>query len=465
MRYIKKVKTALGIIIIIFLVVSAVTIPFSLSTFESKYQGKSELKVSAGEINIITPENKTIGVSTGYYPATYGFENDEFYEYPEGWINLTRNHAIYSIEVRPNLAGHKIALEFFDNSVANDVRIEQVFTSGPQEYGTIEFLYYQELMQDGIIELRSGEGGDSQAIAILIDEDNSDTFEYYINGSFYEFGAGMFQRDTWFHIRVDFECGTGNYQGLSPDHFNVYLNEIKVVDNAPFWRKTNNMHNILFSTGVWSYYYIDAVGYSWDPNYNIGDNLHEGLYLSFDNSTALNWTGYSLDGQANKTISGNDTIVMPVDGKHKIQVFGNNSLGTMFNSNIVHFTVDATPPTSDISFVPYSGSNKVIKSTDFTLVANDGSGSGVDVIHYRINNSGWITYDTPFNLGNYDYDDYLISYYSTDLIGNNESVKTLLVELVEQTPDIPGYEVCIIFCIIGLASIILLKKTSSNIKY
>ncbi|GAH73632.1 unnamed protein product, partial [marine sediment metagenome] len=22
--------------------------------------------------------------------------------------------------------------------------------------------------------------------------------------------------------------------------------------------------------------YVDAIGYSWDPNYNIGDNLNEG---------------------------------------------------------------------------------------------------------------------------------------------------------------------------------------------
>ena len=75
--------------------------------------------------------------------------------------------------------------------------------------------------------------------------------------------------------------------------------------------------------------YLDAIGYSWDPNYNIGDNQDEGLLLSFDNSTNLEWMGYSLDGQANKTILGNTTILMLDIGSHSIQVFGNDSLGSL----------------------------------------------------------------------------------------------------------------------------------------
>ncbi|GAG89338.1 unnamed protein product, partial [marine sediment metagenome] len=81
----------------------------------------------------------------------------------------------------------------------------------------------------------------------------------------------------------------------------------------------------------------------WDPNYNIGDNLNEGLLLSYENTTSLDWKGYSLDGQANKTIMGNATIPMPIDGVHNIQVFGNGTLGTMYDSNVRYFSVNGTP--------------------------------------------------------------------------------------------------------------------------
>jgi len=47
-------------------------------------------KSSAGEITIITPENKTYTeLDSGYYPATFGFENDKNNTIPEGWIDLT----------------------------------------------------------------------------------------------------------------------------------------------------------------------------------------------------------------------------------------------------------------------------------------------------------------------------------------------------------------------------------------
>lgn len=45
-----------------------------------------------------------------------------------------------------------------------------------------------------------------------------------------------------------------------------------------------------------------------DPAYLVGDNLNEGLLFSFENSTTLDWMGYSLDGQTNRTIFGNTTI-------------------------------------------------------------------------------------------------------------------------------------------------------------
>jgi hypothetical protein len=85
------------------------------------------------------------------------------------------------------------------------------------------------------------------------------------------------------------------------------------------------------------------VAYSWDSDYVIGDNRNEGLLLSYENTISLDWQGYSLDGQTNKTILGNKTISIPINGPHRIQVFGNDSLGTNYQSDLKHFHVGFLP--------------------------------------------------------------------------------------------------------------------------
>ena len=92
-------------------------------------------------------------------------------------------------------------------------------------------------------------------------------------------------------------------------------------------------------------WYLDAIGYSWDSNYNAGDNLNEGLLLSFESTPTLDWIGHSLDGAVNKTILGNATIPIPSDGIHNIQVFGNDTMGTMYESDVRYFTIDTNSPT------------------------------------------------------------------------------------------------------------------------
>jgi len=59
--------------------------------------------------------------------------------------------------------------------------------------------------------------------------------------------------------------------------------------------------------------------------------LKEGLLLSYENTTILDWQGYSLDDQANITILRNKTIKIPSDGQHRIQVYGNDTMGACTN--------------------------------------------------------------------------------------------------------------------------------------
>jgi len=271
--------------------------------------------------------------------------------------------------------------------------------------------------------------------------------------------------------------------------------------------------------------------------------LNEGLLLSFENNTNLDWMGYSLDGQNNVTILGNTTIPMLEDGQHVIQVFSNNSFGNIFQSERRHFSIDTKipeiiidfpsqngvfgrnapdfnisiielnlnttwytldggitnitfsgltgtinqtewekkgngmvtirfygndsiglkgtsevsiykdiiAPISSLSFIPYSGPNIVNKSTTSTITADDGSGSGVSVIRYKINDSDWFEYNTPFDLSLYAYGDILISYQAIDEVGNIEEINTVLVALVE-TAEKPTEGVPLVIILIAIIS-------------
>jgi len=67
--------------------------------------------------------------------------------------------------------------------------------------------------------------------------------------------------------------------------------------------------------------------------------------LKVDISEATSWIGYSLDGAANKTITGTTTTLNDLSlGSHSIIVYANDTTGLMGSSDILYFTVEAPPP-------------------------------------------------------------------------------------------------------------------------
>ncbi|MFX1343459.1 MAG: OmpL47-type beta-barrel domain-containing protein, partial [Promethearchaeota archaeon] len=468
---------------------------------------------------IVTPENKTYTEPmSGYYPASYGFENDIVGENPQNWVT---DETYGEIQVISELDNHKNVVEINDNGALGWPGITQ-YSNFPRTYGTIEFWVRfnstSEWMQfasrdtaDNLVPLRvSIEGGKwmyrNNAGTLLVVPNVVDPV---IN--------------KWTHIRIDFRCHNApSYLGISNDRFIITVDGISSGE-LEHWYGGKLDYNWFGITGapdetmkIW----VDAVGFAWDPNYNIGDNLNEGLLLSYTNDTALEWIGYSLDNQVNRTILGNTTILMPNDGLHSIQLFGNKSIGTMYHSDARHFSIDTTgpiitviepelddffgstapdfsisidelnlntswysidngitnitfsglsgtinqtewddlidgslsikfyandswglkgyadvdvwkdtsAPNSSILFTPHSGIDVVNESTGFSLIADDGTGSGVSFIRYKINDSSWITYNTPFTLASYPYGDILISYQAVDQVDNYETTQTLLVE-------------------------------------
>jgi len=295
---------------------------------------------STHHISIVTPENKTyIGPMSGYYPGTFGFECDEDDDFPKGWFDSSGANGY--AKVIDGIGGHNKVLECYSSSL-DDSRVDSSIFFDSQEHGSIEFWWYKSssYTSAAIIDFWGETPG--ACISIRVDHwpiENNDKVEYATAAGYLDTGYPFYSDNKWMHFRIDFNC--------SSDTYSLWIDEVKYLDNINFLNSkdetsVNQTRFDSYNAANAVLYYVDAVSFSWDLGYSVGDNIDEGLLLSYENSTALDWQAYSLDGQSTKTIMGNTTIPLPDVGLHSIQVFANDSLGLNYYSDIRYFTVNAS---------------------------------------------------------------------------------------------------------------------------
>ncbi|MFX1376434.1 MAG: hypothetical protein ACFFA0_11515 [Promethearchaeota archaeon] len=308
--------------------------------------------LSSSEIVIPSPENRTFrSPMTGYFPGSYGFENykdgttgsdigfiNEYYGLGSGL-----NTDIRIIEEL--LDGHYNYLYIRDSQSENNTWGVH-YIDNPQSVGTIEFFNrfnndpYGSALRRQYIYFRASD--DTIAFRMQINHHNGDLM--YYNGSSYELISNV-NANTWYHHRIIFNCDDGTMGKFTWIIRQEDGTEIDRVSNIDFENvfTGNRIEEIYFETEEGDYELEsmwDAFGFSWDSNYIIGENLKEGLLLSFENTTALDWIGYSLDGNPNRTILGNTSIPLPENGIHSIQIFGTHSNGTNYESDVRFFSVN-----------------------------------------------------------------------------------------------------------------------------
>ncbi|MFW9879826.1 MAG: hypothetical protein ACFFG0_42675, partial [Candidatus Thorarchaeota archaeon] len=73
--------------------------------------------------------------------------------------------------------------------------------------------------------------------------------------------------ERWYHIRVSFDLNKGTSTLRLINKYDYDMNLISNIDNLNIFEISTIQINRDFS------FYYDAIGYSWDNNYKIGDNL------------------------------------------------------------------------------------------------------------------------------------------------------------------------------------------------
>jgi parallel beta-helix repeat protein len=86
--------------------------------------------------------------------------------------------------------------------------------------------------------------------------------------------------------------------------------------------------------------------------FSLENSTHGGFLLNFSVNKPAVWMGYSLDAEANVTVTGNMTLNGLATGLHNITVYAIDLYGTSGASNTVTFTIEPQPfPTVTIAVV------------------------------------------------------------------------------------------------------------------
>jgi N-acetylneuraminic acid mutarotase len=93
------------------------------------------------------------------------------------------------------------------------------------------------------------------------------------------------------------------------------------------------------------------------------NKTYSDVSLSYDINKGVQWTGYSLDSQANVTIKQTTGLFNLSQGSHNVVIYANDSAGNMGQSSQVFFSVDTVPP-NIVIMIPL---NQSYGSTDIQL--------------------------------------------------------------------------------------------------
>ena len=394
-----------SLIAILFISVFLLSVITNSEDSNLQYKVKNEdasLKSSDNGITINTPENIVYNEPmSGFYHGTFGFENELHYT---AGLNLEFLDEYYGhgagvycdiLSLDGPSDGHNKILNMRDaQGGTNTWGVHHI--DNPQSFGTIEFFLASNQPTSGsaikrhYIQFRALDN--TIAFQMMIQLHDS-TLRYYDGSSWQDIITTT--SDVWYHHSINFNCEAGTNGQFSWIVSSEQGSELARIEDIEFENDLDTIEEIYLGTVISDYSGTsrwDAFGFSWDANYEIGDNRNETILLGYETDYDLDWQGYSLDGQENVTIIGNTTLPKLSNGLHSIQVFGNDSIGNNYHSNIRYFTTFFgdnlyQPSLVNGSVFPKSGDQATL--FNFTVLYQDLDSDAPTFINVRINGTSY----------------------------------------------------------------------------
>ncbi len=155
------------------------------------------------------------------------------------------------------------------------------------------------------------------------------------------------------------------------------------------------------------------------------------LTLAFNKQTF--WIGYSLDSQANVTISGNTTLTGLSEGPHSVAVYANDTSGNMGYSDPVPFSVDTVVPVVEI--LGPENTTYSTNSVQLTVSVNEPTSWMGYSLDGQANQTLQVASTTLSNLAD---GTHWVTAYASDTAGNSGASETVYFTVNTQQPQPTG---------------------------
>jgi N-acetylneuraminic acid mutarotase len=173
------------------------------------------------------------------------------------------------------------------------------------------------------------------------------------------------------------------------------------------------------------------------------------LVLSVNRPTT--WMGYSLDGRANVTVTGDTELSDVSEGAHSMIVYVNDTFGNMVSSSAVYFSVDTVPP----RVVILSPENRSYGERDiqsaFTV------DEAVSWMGYSLDGQDNVTVTGNVTLAVLSDGSHSVTFYAIDLVGNTGASGTVYFEIAP-FPTVWVVGVAVTITITVAAAYLFLKR-------
>ena len=283
----------------------------------------------------------------GYYQATYGFECGDYTKFSNGGVIHEDLTSIIDEKV-----GHRsvLVLESDSEHIRNGAYHD---FSGNMDSGTLEFWWYispngetgrsricfkNGLATIGFIQHIPYQYNPEEEDGALYWYKNEDSLKIPISRDFIG--------NSWIHINIDWS-GSDVVISVNNDF------PVSVSFNGGY----NSPNSLCLEVYGGADCYLDAYGDSFDPNYNIGDNLIQGFLIDYsihpDIETLPQF--YRLNGGPDIEINGDFIIPFLNTNTHEIEIIARDEIQFIeYTSGIVTFYIQ-----NKISFLPPVDGNMV----------------------------------------------------------------------------------------------------------
>ena len=294
-----------------------------------------------------------------------------------GFVDTDSSGGTTTVDIFPFFDEHKKVLRLDDQDGADQCDVFNTFASA-QAFGTVEYWWYStDVTKESNFVMNQGDSTQ----ALTVGTGGASVFRYH-DGAFHTIVSAS--NNTWYHVKIEFECATNAHRGLAADTYYVWINNIQ-YGPFPFRNVVNTLGEIRLNTsnadsGFTTY--IDAFSFSWTSGNQIADNrTFDYLPYTYDDITSeIENCTVSDNGYDGSTAVIVGTTALSLSEIHFVQLYDVNS-NLRFEGNISR---EDTPSVKNTYPLRSFNNDELLDENSYTASAPEDVNASLLAIHTNI---------------------------------------------------------------------------------